>query len=150
MALGRRQLPVSWTVPAAQNQAFLEIWDAFSNLQESIAVSAGLADLEAGVGIAKHQLVYISANKLYLADVDAVATLAHGMALATVSAGQRCPFLLLQGYVSGLTGLTAGQVYYLSSTPGAMATSPVAVTTNQALGYALSTTEFLLSISVYR
>lgn len=150
MALGRRQLPVSYTVPAATQQALLEVWDGFALQQAEIAVSAGLADLEAGVSITKHQLVYISANKLYLADVDAVATLAHGIALASVSAGQRCPFLLLQGYVSGLTGLSAGSVYYLSSTPGAMTTTPVAVTTNQTVGYALSTTELLLSISVWR
>lgn len=150
MALGRLQLPVSYTVPGTVGQALLEVWDAFSTIQQAIAVSAGLAELEAGVSITKHQLVYISANKLYLADVDAVATLAHGIALASVSAGQKCPFLLLQGYVSGLTGLSAGAVYYLDSTPGAMTTTPVAVTTNQVIGYALSTTELLLNISVYR
>jgi len=78
------------------------------------------------------EVVYISAgdNKVSLADSNAVGSsriigFASGSSNATYTAGDEiCVFTVYGQRIDGFTGLTAGSVYYLSETAGAITASP--------------------------
>ncbi len=58
----------------------------------------------------------------------------------------------MQGYVSGLSGLTLGAPVYLSGTSGAYTTTIPSASSNlvQVLGHAISTTEMILNVDTFR
>ena len=64
-----------------------------------------------------------------------------GFATASVSAAANAVIKLI-GAITGLTGLTTGVTYYLSNTPGAIASS--AGTVSKKVGISLSTTDLLI------
>jgi len=86
--------------------------------------------------------------KWYKTDADATATstgVRFGIALATVGSNATVQ-IAISGPVSGLSGLTAGSKYYVSSTAGSItATAPTAPATESFIGWALSTTVLLLN-----
>jgi hypothetical protein len=96
------------------------------------------------------EIFYVfGADSLKKAKADASATCVGNvwMATAIIAAGATGVFQE-DGIVTGLTGLTAGAVYYLSAaTAGAMSVTPPSTTGQYVvrLGTALSTTEFQFS-----
>jgi hypothetical protein len=85
-------------------------------------------------------------NFLYLAD----ASTAEGVKAPIGIAGNAADYnetvtVYFSGKISGLSGLTAGEIYYLTDTAGTIGTS--AGTETVILGVALSTTEIMLQIS---
>lgn len=67
--------------------------------------------------------------------------IAHGFVISSVSNAANAT-VYLSGNITGLTGLTIGANYFLSSTPGTFTTTPpsTAGQTIQMVGYAVSTT----------
>lgn len=148
MALGRTSFSFP-PVPSNNNaRAIRDAYLALLEVQRVASLAAGPAVLVANVAITKHNLVSINAGRLVLADRSPLVP-AVGIALETVSAGAKCRYQLIQGYIDRMSGLTTGAWYYLDNTPGAMTvTAPVTPGDyQQGLGFALSTTEFLLNIS---
>jgi hypothetical protein len=84
------------------------------------------------VPISGGEVVYLEKgdNIINLADADAPSTsdvigIASGSSAVVYESGSVVPVFTVHGdRFGGLTGLTAGSVYYLSSTPGAMTTTP--------------------------
>ncbi len=105
-----------------------------------------------GEALAVNDVVYLSdgsgsrtAGRWYRADADTVymssSATTIGMATAAVSSGASV-VLRLRGVVTGLSGLTAGALYYVSATAGALAaTEPQR---RRLVGQAISTTALLL------
>lgn len=62
---------------------------------------------------------------------------------STVVAGAIGEFILNDGRIQGLTGLTVGSRYYLSTVPGSITTTPPTAAGNlqQSIGIAISTTD---------
>lgn len=67
--------------------------------------------------------------------------LSHGFVLSAVASGSTAT-IYLDGEDTGLTGLTTGSEYFLSTTSGAIATTPPSSSGNvvQSVGYAISPT----------
>lgn len=64
-----------------------------------------------------------------------------------IASGSYGAFIIISGLLVGLSGLTIGSAYYLSTTPGTITvTAPTAPDLIQELGVAISATELLLSI----
>jgi hypothetical protein len=84
------------------------------------------------------------AGEIYKADADvaSLTTGTVGLANAASTVGQLVDVKIV-GVVSGLSGITIGQTYYVSATPGALATSAGGTSKKIALG--ISTTEVLIS-----
>lgn len=94
-------------------------------------------------GFSLGNLVYKNGANYAIADADDISSTADGMVSAVIDANN---FTITQiGKVTGLSGLTAGEAYFLSSTAGAMtATEPT--TLSQYVGYAESSTVFIVDI----
>lgn len=119
-------------------------------LSGSLSTSATATSAEA---LAIRSLVYIKADgTLALADATIEGKEAIGFVDSAHSISVTAT-VKLEGKISGLSGLTAGAKYYMSTTPGALATSAAAAlytTGNVVLpvGTALSATELVLSIGL--
>jgi hypothetical protein len=104
----------------------------------------------AGETISDRNLVYFkeSDQRWWKTDADALATLGHaklGVALGAGTAGSGITGgVALIGYVSGLSGLTAGAKLYVSATAGAIA-SGTPGTIARFVGWAISTTTMILA-----
>jgi hypothetical protein len=107
----------------------------------------------AGEAIAAREVVFVStgsggrtAGRAYLGNATATATsseaFALGVATASISSGASGS-VRLAGIVDGFSGLTAGAVYYLSATAGAITATPPANVVM--VGIALSSTQLLLN-----
>ena len=85
-----------------------------------------------------------------LAVNTSIAGRARCISTATVAIGAVGVFSCGPGYIGGFSGLTPGSTYYLGATPGSITlTPPVAAgTIVQEVGFALSTSEFFLSIGI--
>jgi hypothetical protein len=94
----------------------------------------------------------VGESKIWLADALLTNDLpAHGVCVepAGILTGERGRVLLFQGLVGGLSGLTAGTLYWLVSAGQISATPPNVVTHNQqAVAFAYSTTAYVLNISL--
>lgn len=113
---------------------------------EIAGVSAGTAPIATGVAgenLTSGQLVYlkVSDSRWWLASASTSAT-CEGVHLAivqgTVLAGASCTVLLI-GRATNVSGLTANSTYYVSNTPGAIATT--AGTISRVIGVARDTNE---------
>lgn len=103
-------------------------------------------------GVTRGQVVHISAaNTITLAVATSAAGVAIGVANETKANGQKCEVIVGPGLIDAIGGMTAGTLYYLSTTPGAIQNlRPVgAGQIIQPIGFALTTTQMLLSISSY-
>lgn len=102
----------------------------------------------ASAAIVAGELVNVNNNQVRKANNASVSTIANGLALTSAAIGENCIFLFGPGMVSGLSGLTPNAVYYLGAAGGVTSVKPAAVgTIAQALGYALSATEFIFLLS---
>ena len=114
----------------------------------------------AAVAIQRGQLVYLdSSGELDLASASSISTAAVvGMSVSAVAAGEDCQFVrnvaeeftFASSLVDGSpSALTAGQTYYLSTTPGNWTTTPDTSTSGAvvlACGIALAETEMSIEI----
>lgn len=103
---------------------------------DTLSVTAGEA-LSAG------DLVYINASGQALkADADSASKAAVGFVLTSISNGASGTVYFGSGMITGLTGLTAGSVYFLSQTAGAITTTAPTGTNviQQQVGVAANTT----------
>ena len=115
---------------------------------ESI-LRVGVAD----VTILAGQVVYLNTNgRLRLADADASPATAEavGIALNGAGAGQPVTYIV-QGSLTGASGLKQGQFYLLSNTAGSISEAAVADITEDVtfvtfIGIALSTTSLKVNI----
>lgn len=81
--------------------------------------------------------------KIRKADANALGKAADGFVIATVTSGNSAT-AYLGGAITGLTGLTKGAVYFLSTTAGGITTDVSGYATNdivQCVGKAVSTTD---------
>lgn len=122
------------------------------------AVTFGQETITAGENLADRDLIYQDifnqraggATKWYKVDTDATGPVKIsprlGIALAAITSGNTGSAQVGPGPVTGLSGLTAGQAVYASTTAGALTqTEPATPTTGtqnatRHVGYALSTT----------
>lgn len=95
-------------------------------------------------GFSKGDWVYFDGTDWQLADRDSATTLAEGMISEVYSANEF--EVATSGGVSGLTGLTAGAIYYLSSTAGTMTTTKPTSGLVQELGKAQTANFFKVNI----
>jgi hypothetical protein len=105
-------------------------------------VGADTISATAGEALSAGDLVYFNGSGNALkADANAVAKAAVGYVLASISNGASGT-IYLSGTITGLTSLTPGAAYYLSTTPGGITTTAPTGTADivQRVGYALSAT----------
>jgi hypothetical protein len=135
-----------------KNSAGTVIWT-----QDNVsAVPPTTIDLDvtgtAGVTLTAGEVVYLSdgsgslvAGRWYKGDADlyyaSVLALAVGFATAAISSGSSGS-VRRAGRVTGLSGLTAGQTYFISATAGALTATPPAFA--RAVGIADSTTSLII------
>lgn len=151
MDIGRIKLKAGQLVAAGVDPAITEALQpalsAISTISRDISASPGTVYFPASVTITKGQALNIFNGKFRLAD-RTLNQPAQAIALAGANAGQSCYAMLLTGYASGLTGLTANSTYYLS-TAGAITTVKPSTGIIQPVGYALSATELLVNIAQF-
>lgn len=94
--------------------------------------------------------IYVAAGTVTKCDADAEATTKGMLVMATeaITASTSGTFLIV-GKVTGLTGLTQGSTYYVSTTTGAITATAPSATGDfvRVVGHALSTTEFMFNPS---
>lgn len=103
-------------------------------------------------GVTRGQVVHISAaNTVTLAVATSAAGVAIGIANETRANGQKVEVLVGPGLTDSIGGMTAGTLYYLSTTPGAIQNLRPVIPGQivQPIGFALTTTQMLMSISSY-
>lgn len=111
-------------------------------------VGAAVKLLEASETLAAGDLINVwldgSDVKMRKADGTAVGKEAHGFVLASVTSGAEGT-AYFDDELTGLTGLTPGERYYLSTTPGQITTTPGSATGNilQCVGVAVSTSSII-------
>lgn len=99
--------------------------------------------LTAGETLAAGDLIYVdSGGQAFKADADASAKAAIGFVLAGITSGATGTVYFGSGLITGLSSLTVGALYYLSSTAGGITTTAPTGTNKiqQQVGYALSAT----------
>ena len=80
--------------------------------------------LTAGETLAAGDLIYVDATgQAFKADADSSSKAAIGFVLAGITSGGTGTVYFGSGMVTGLTGLTAGSLYFLSSTAGGITTT---------------------------
>jgi hypothetical protein len=111
------------------------VWTS-DNVQAVPATSANLdVTATAGEAISAREVVYMAdgssgttAGRWYKADADAIGTSISakmvGLATTAIASGSTGT-VRLSGRITGLTGLTAGTEYYVSTTAGALTATPV-------------------------
>lgn len=132
-----------------ENGSWVDVISATATtVSEGVTIS--LTNGNAGT-ISKGQIVYISAaNTVDLANASADTTslgtvgLVYDATIATAVAGK----IMTHGVLTGLTGLTAGATYYLSTTAGALTTTAPSAAASFVvpIGVALSTTSLKVAI----
>jgi hypothetical protein len=136
---------------------------ASASLTSSLLIDADLVGTyrvggPAGSAVTGTQVVYLSggANLVQTADADDVITsrligVVSGSTAATYASGSEVPIYTFYGdRFGGFTGLTPSSVYYLSSTPGAITTTPPVGNGRNIVqvGIATSVTEFLFQPNI--
>lgn len=132
--------------------------DASTDTITITATGGGVETITAGENLTAGDAVYLDnanlrgggAGKWYKIDTDATGPVkigkVRGIALATITSGNTGSAQVGPGVITGLTGLTAGQLVYASGTAGAMTQTEPAVPTSGTqnavviMGHALSTT----------
>lgn len=113
-----------------------------SDLNNNFAQTLQTQNYTAGETITAGQAVYLKGadGRVWKADADASESLDNFIGIA-LEGGDADDTIMVQteGLVTGLSGLTAGSFYYVSSTAGALATTGLA-----RIGLAISTTTLLL------
>lgn len=111
-----------------------------------VGIGADTAVMVASEALAAGDVVNVWNNagtrNVRKADGTAEGKEAHGFVSSAFSASASAT-VFFEGRITGLTGLTIGGRYYLSTTPGAATATPLAATGNvdQFLGNAVSATE---------
>lgn len=104
---------------------------------------ADTLSLTAGEALSAGDLIYVNASgQMLKADADSAAKAAVGFVLASVANSASGTAYFGSGLVTGLTGLTAGSMYYLSQTAGTITTTAPTGTNviQQPVGFATSAT----------
>lgn len=145
MAVGKNSLALSQTFVGDVQSSLDDIYSAMLVLSMELAVTPGFATLIASAAITKGTAVNISAGKVRLADAAAVRP-AIGVAVTGAAIGQKARIMLGMGYISGLSGLTAGASVYTGNA-GALLFAKPGAGMIQGIGFALSATELFVTIS---
>lgn len=174
--LGLPTLPPE-NIPKNLFSEFLTIYNALRNLADGVSRYAGVDGVEvsewsqatfadtfrgqnltrlypiADVPIAAGQMVnlYNSAGNIRarLARANAAGTMAHGVAMTAAAAGQQFEMYWLRGFVTTVSGMVVGTLYWLSDSVagGIQNANPVAVgTIRQPIGLAVATNQLLMDI----
>lgn len=120
--------------------------DASGKLDSTVLPAGTGSDsktMTAGEALSAGDLVYINGSGQALkADANAIAKAAVGFVLTSISNGATGT-VYFEGTVTGLTSLTPGARYFLSTTPGAITTTAPTGTADivQQVGFAVSSTE---------
>lgn len=104
---------------------------------------ADTVSLTTGEALTAGNLVYVAAaGTAFKADATSSTKQAVGFVLSSASSGASATVYFGSGLVTGLTGLTAGSIYYLSATAGAITTTAPTGTgkIQQQVGIAANTT----------
>lgn len=140
------ELEATVTSAGAGNAGDIVALDGSGKL-DSTLMPAGLGSdsksLTAGEALSAGDLVYINGSgQMLKADANAIAKAAVGFVLASVSNGASGT-AYFEGTITGLTSLTPGARYFLSTTPGGITTTAPTGTADivQQVGFALSATE---------
>ena len=99
--------------------------------------------LTAGEALSAGDLVYVAAaGTVFKADADAAGKAAIGFVLSSISSAATGTVYFGSGIITGLTSLTMGQPYFLSSTAGGVTTTAPTGTgkIQQPVGYAVNAT----------
>lgn len=146
MDLGKLKLQLQQAYPGDAEAALADVFIALALLGAEAKITAGIASIEVAVPIARGQAVNLSANKLRLADAS-LSRAAIGVCItAALLVGQKAKIILLSGYTSGLSGLTADRLVYLGAAGALLFTRPASGFV-QSLGYAISATELLVHVT---
>ncbi len=128
--------------------------DAVRYAQAQLMTSTNEATDTSGEAFSAGDALYLKASdeKIYKTDSDGDETAFNfiGIALeAATGADETIRYAKPGGIVTGLSGLTAGATYYLSSTAGGYSTSP-AYPRYAKIGYAISTTAMMVLQPSYK
>lgn len=110
-----------------------------------VGIGADTVSLASSENLAAGDIVNIwddgGTAKVRKADADAIGTQAHGFVLSSVTSPASAT-VYLEGKVTGLTSLTPGATYYLSTTAGAITTTAPSGSADivQIVGNAVNTT----------
>lgn len=107
-------------------------------------IGADTRTVTAGETLSAGNLIYLTSTpEAFKADANSDAKAAIGFVLAGITAAATGTAYFGSGIVSGLSGLTPGAFYYLSTTPGGITTTKPTGDADivQQIGHALSTTE---------
>lgn len=178
IVLGLEDLP-SDTVPPQVYDDFLKLHRAVKNLADGVSRYAGVDAPTpdtwpyllyqdtiltqnhtriypvADVNITAGQLVNLYNNagvlRARLASANSASTMAHGIAMQSVTAGNQFEMYWLRGLVNTIGGMTVGTLYWLSPTSGAVQNiAPnVAGTIQQAIGVAVQSALMIMDIPLY-
>lgn len=99
--------------------------------------------LTAGEALSAGDLVYVAAaGTVFKADADAAGKAAIGFVLSSISSAATGTVYFGSGIITGLTSLTMGQPYFLSSTAGGITTTAPTGTgkIQQQVGFAVNAT----------
>lgn len=99
--------------------------------------------LTAAETLAAGNVVYVSAaNTVSKADANSATKAAVGFVLSSISSSATGTVYFGSGFITGLSGLTAGALYYLSGTAGGITTTAPTGTgkIQQQVGFAVNTT----------
>jgi len=136
------------TSAGAGNAGDIVALDSNGKLDNSVmpvGIGADTAQIEASENISASELVNVYENagesNIRKADATSAGKEASGYVLESVTSGQPGTVYFEQ-IITGLSGLTPGAKYYLSTTPGAITTTPPSGSGNvvQYIGRALSET----------
>jgi hypothetical protein len=149
MALAKANTTLPQQCPPVPQEVFPAINDAYiaiNLLNKANAIAPGVATFIASAAITKGRAVNINTGQARHADKD-LSRPALGIALNSAAIGEKVSVLIGTGYVSGLIGLTANSAVYLGAT-GTLSFSIPGAGLKQSIGYALSTTELFVTVSM--
>lgn len=129
-----------------------DLWDQILFSQTLLTGNLTRMYLPASVAIARGQVVNLHNNagalNARLAVATSASTIAMGVANNTVAPGEIVEINWLRGLLDSVGGMTTGTLYWLSTVPGAVQSSPPAAPgqIQQTIGLALAPEQLLMDI----
>lgn len=146
-------LPLAETphnVPPQLYTEFAEIYNAFQTIRRKLDILNNSLVLLAAENLPVNGFVKVDADgKISLASNTSFANRARGIAILAVATNKFTNVVFSPLFLENFSGLSPGETYYLSDTPGQITLVPPVVsgTIVQEVGFALSETDFFVQIS---